>query len=193
MPTSDIDTNLVSNGAPVEGGCVLTSFAASPTAPTNATTDMSTLQDFVSLGELSDKGYTEGHETDTSDFKGWHGTTILSTVNSEKNTYKMELTEVERASVLQMRYGPENVTVDSETGLVTHIEGKPVGDVVVPLVIDELLADGRLRRTVAHKAKITKIDETPHQRGALLLYGIEFTLISTGAKEFDIYFATPSA
>lgn len=195
MPTSDIDTSLVSNGAPVEGGCCWTSFAASPTLPSDATTAISTLSDLVSLGELSDQGYTESKEIETSEFDGWHGTTILSVVNKEKNKYKAEFTEVQRAAVLQLRYGPENVTVDSETGEVTHVEGKPVGDVTVPLVIDELLSNGRLRRTVVPKAHITGIDDTPHQRGSLMVYGIEFTALGTGSnlKGFDLYFATPSA
>ena len=195
MPTSDIDTNFVSNGAPVEGGCCFTSFAASPALPSDATTAMSTLTDFVSLGELSDQGYTESKDVETSDFEGWHGTTILSVVNKETNKYKVEFTEVQRAAVLQLRYGPENVTVDSQTGEVTHVEGKPVGDVTVPLVIDELLANGRLCRTVVPKAHITGIDDTAHQRGSLMVYGIEFTALGVGAnlKGFDRYYATPAA
>lgn len=195
MPASDIDTSNATNGAPVEGGCCYTSFAANPTLPTNATAAMSTLTDFVSLGELSDQGYTESKEIETSEFEGWHGITILSVVNKEKNKYKAEFTEVERAAVLQLRYGPENVTVDQTTGKVTHVEGKPTGDITVPLVFDELYASGRLCRTVVPKAHITGVDDTPHQRGSLMVYGIEFTALGVGdnLKGFDKYYATPSA
>ncbi|WP_165247475.1 phage tail tube protein [Adlercreutzia sp. ZJ141] len=188
----EIDSSLVTVGKPVEGGCCWTSFDDNPTLPTDATTKMSTVEGFESLGELSENGFTEGKTVDTSEFKGWHGSTVLTEATGEQNTYKMEFIEPNRAAVAKLRYGAGNVESASD-GSVTHIKGVAGSITTVPLVIDELESNGYLRRTVVRKASITSFDDVPHQRGSLMVYGMTFTAIEDDGRMFDIYRAKPAA
>ena len=187
---NDIDTSLVTVGQPTEGGCVWTNFASDPELPSNATTAMAS--PWESLGDLTDNGYTESKEVNSTDHKNWHGGIALSTVDETKHKYKLEFIEVNRPSVAKLRYGTDNVETDT-AGDITHIVGKPSKGETVPLVIDELMSNGWLRRTVVRKAIVTSFDDVPHQKGSLMVFGMEFTAISKGGADFDIYYAKPSS
>ena len=53
---------------------------------------------------------------------------------------------------------------------------------------------GWLRRTVIPKAKIDSIDDVPHQRGSLMLYGMSFTAeVDANGVAAYIYHAKPAA
>ncbi len=190
MTISAIDHTLATVGAPVEGGCCWVSFAANPTVPTDATTDMDTFADFESVGELSNNGYTESKSVSTTDHTGWHGTNILTTVDSETNKYKAEFTEVRRAAVAKLRHGPANV--DETDGVVNHISGQSAGAITCALVFDELQSNGDLRRTVCPKATVTNFDDVSHKKGELMLYGMEFTAAEVDGSSYEIYYATPT-
>ncbi len=190
---TELDPGLVTVGKPVEGGCCFTSFAENPTLPTAATSKLS--DDFVSLGELSENGFTESTESNSTDFKGWHGKNLLTEVTDQKTKHKGEFVEVDRLSVAQLRYGKDNVTVDA-TNAETYsaINVADIPSTPVPLIFDELESNGWLRRTVIPKAKIDSIDDVPHQRGSLMLYGMSFTaeVDANGAAAY-IYHAKPAA
>lgn len=187
---SDIDTSLVTTGKPVEGGCCWTCFNENPTLPTDAATKMSTLG-FESLGELSTNGFTEGTSVTSNDFRGWHGSVILTEIDEATNTYKVEFVEPNRPTVAKLRYGAENIEI-GEDGSVSHIKGKVNPGAKVPLVFDELESNGYLRRTVVRKAAVKDFDDTPHQKGNLLVYGMTFTAIEVEGQTFDIYRAKPA-
>lgn len=188
-----INEELSTVGKPVDGGCCYTSFADNPTLPTSATTKMDTHTDFVSLGELSDNGFTEGKSISTTKHRGWHGSVILVSVDEETNTFKVEFVEPNRPSVAKLRYGRSSVT-NGEDGSVGHIKGV-IGTVeTVPLVFDELESSGHLRRTVVPKATIDSFDDVPHKRGDLLVYGMTFTAIADESGEYmNIYRAKPAS
>lgn len=168
------ESNYVSVGSPVEGGAAWVSFDASTTLPDDAATKMSTLTGFDELGEFSDNGYTKSVSVTSNKFKGWHGTTLLTQISEEENTFKLELTDVARPTVAKLRYGSSNVTVDSD-GHIKAIDPKSVPDVETPIVVDELMSYGRLRRTVFPRAKIDSIDDEQHAKGSLFTYGITFS------------------
>lgn len=92
-PANDIDPSLVTTGSPVEGGCVYTSFKANPTLPTDAVAKISTLTDLVSLGDLSQDGFTASKSVTVNEFKGWHQSIVLTKVSEEKHQYKMVFIE----------------------------------------------------------------------------------------------------
>lgn len=191
MAISEIDTSLITVGQPSEGGCCWTSFAENPTLPTDAVTKMSTLTGWESLGELSENGYTESKSVTENKFKGWHGSVVLTAIADEENTYKAEFIEVNRPSAAKLRYGSENVEAGAD-GSVAHIKGKPSAGDKVPLVFDELESNGYLRRTVVRKASIASFDDVPHQKGALMVYGMTFTATEVDGQTFDIYRAKPA-
>lgn len=186
---NDIDSSLVTVGQPVEGGCCFVNFDDEPVYPTDATTDLDA--GWVSLGELSTNGYTEGKSVTSTDHKGWHGSVLITTVDDETNTYKIELVEVNRPAAAMVRYGKGNVEVDDSTGQVKHITGKPGQIKPVPLVIQELESGGYLRRTVCKRAMVSSFDDVPHQKGSLMVYGMNFTANEVDGSAFDIYRAKP--
>lgn len=190
---NDIDSKLSTFGDPGKGGSCWTSFLEHPTLPTDAATKMGTLTGWESLGELSENGYTESKSITTNKAKGWHGSVILSSISEEEHTFKVEFCEPNRPSVAKMRYGVDNVETGADGG-VSHIKGVVGSGVSVPLVFDELESGGFLRRTVVRRATIDSFDDTPHNKGALVVYGMTFTaLAEDGENMFDIYRAKPAS
>lgn len=192
MAINDIDSSLTTVGKPVEGGCVWTAFTKPKALPTDATTKMSTLTEFVSLGEISANGFTESKAISTTDHKGWHGTVVRTSVDEETNTFKLEFIEPNRPAVAKLRYGASAVT-DGEDGSVAKILDKGYDGSAHPLVIDELESDGFLRRTVIKSAVVTSFDDVPHQRGALMVYGMTFTANDPedGSAAIEVHRAKP--
>lgn len=190
---NDIDPTLVTVGMPAEGGCVWTAFTAPKAFPKDATSKMSTLAEFVSLGELSANGFTEGKSISTTNHKGWHGKTVVTSVDEETNTVKLEFIEVNRPSVAKLRYGDKSVT-EGEDGSVSKISDKGYDGKPHPFVIDELESGGFLRRTVIRKATVTSFDDVPHQRGSIMAYGATLTVNEPdgGEPAIEVFRAKPS-
>lgn len=182
MLINDIDSSLVTTGSPVEGGCCWAAFGDPAALPDDATTKMSTLADFESAGELSENGYTESRSVTSNKFKGWHGSTVLSKIADEENTFKVEFIEVNRPTVAKLRYGSANVTA-GEDGSVSKISVKAGSDEKVCLVFDELEDSGFLRRTLVRRAVVESFDDVPHAKGSLMVYGMTFTALDPGDGE----------
>ncbi|MDO4591013.1 MAG: hypothetical protein Q4B35_06435 [Slackia sp.] len=188
----EIDNSLVTVGSPAEGGCCWTSFNPAAKTPTDATTKMSTVGDFESLGELSENGFSEDKSITSTKHKGWHGSVVLSVVSEEERKYKVEFIEVNRPSVAKLRYGSKNVTA-GEDGSVSKILDKVGVNETYPLVFDELESNGYLRRTVVEKAAVESFDTVPHKKGDLLVYGMTFIALDSGdGMPVKIYRAKPA-
>lgn len=186
-----IDNNLTTVGQPTAGGCVYVAFKANPTLPSDATTKMDTLTDFVSLGDISENGFTEANARSKNKHKNWNGDVVRTSISDEENTYKLEFIEPNRPSVAKLRYGSGNVEAGTD-GSVSHIKGVLGTDEQVALVIDELESGGFLRRTVIPCATIDSFDDVAHQKGSLLVYGMTFTAVKGTGNIFDIYRAKPA-
>lgn len=193
MADAELNSENVTVGQPVSGGAVWTSFADSPTLPTDATTKMSDQTEWESCGELSDDGISEATDASSNDFKGWHGSTVLTTIDSTTQTYELHFIETGRSTVAKLRYGADNVTVGTDGAWTVANQPAIMGDIIVPLVIDELESSGYLRRTVIPKAKISNIGDTDHQKGSLLAFDLTFTALDPGdGVNVHIYRAKPS-
>lgn len=186
-----IDNSLTTVGQPTAGGCVYVAFKANPTLPSDATTKMDTLTDFVSLGDISENGFTEANARSKNKHKNWNGDVVRTSISDEENTYKLEFIEPNRPSVAKLRYGSGNVEAGTD-GSVSHIKGVLGTDEQVALVIDELESGGFLRRTVIPCATIDSFDDVAHQKGSLLVYGMTFTAVKGTGNIFDIYRAKPA-
>ena len=162
-----IDNNLTTVGQPTAGGCVYVAFKANPTLPSDATTKMDTLTDFVSLGDISENGFTEANARSKNKHKNWNGDVVRTSISDEENTYKLEFIEPNRPSVAKLRYGSGNVEAGTD-GSVSHIKGVLGTDEQVALVIDELESGGFLRRTVIPCATIDSFDDVAHQKDLCL-------------------------
>ncbi len=188
-----IDDTLVTVGQPTEGGCVYTSFAENPTLPTDAVTKVSTLSNLESLGDISENGFTEAKSVSSTKHKNWNGDTVASSTTEKTTTYKLEFLETSRPAVAKLRYGSKSVKVDEASGSVSQIDDTGEDSPVVPLVIDELESNGWLRRTVIPRAVVESMDDVPHQKGSLLVYGMTFTVLKSDKPLISIYRAKAPA
>lgn len=193
----DINPDYVTTGSPVDGGCAYTSFKDGAKLPTDATAKMDTVPDFESLGELSENGFSMSTSVDSVDIPGWHGKTVLTVINKETNTFKVEFLEINRESVAKLKYGEKAVTAGSDGTdkgvakiLGGRFDGKPH-----PFVFDELESSGYLRRTVFKRAVVSSFDEEPHIKGGAIVYGMTFTALepTDGSEPYVIYRAKPLA
>lgn len=189
----DLNPNFVTFGTPVEGGSAFTSFKEGAKTPTDATTKMSTLKDFESLGELSDNGYTVSTSVENAEQVGWHGRAVISAISKETNTFKVEFIEINRASVAKLKYGEKAVTAGPDGGVASILGGRFDGR-PHPFVFDELESSGHLRRTVFKRAVVTSFEDESHTRGAAVMYTMTFTALEPddGSAPFEVYRAKPS-
>ena len=188
--TTDLNPGFATSSIGIEGGGVVyTSFKADAAVPTDATTKMSALADFVSLGELSENGFTDSRSISTTDHKGYHGTIVMTTVDDDTTKIKVEFLEVNRPAVAKLRYGNDSVT--ETAGKITAIKRKPYKGEKHPFVLQELMSDTRLHRIVVEKGVITSFDDVPHKRGDLMVYGMEITANTPddGSEVVKEYFA----
>lgn len=157
----------VSTGKPKVGGAIFVAPKGT-TLPTDATTALAAA--FVNLGYASEDGLVNGTETDTNDINAWGGDTVLSTQTSYKETFTVNLIETKEA-VLAQYYGPENVSVDGSGNITVKHNSKTLPEQVA--VVEVVLADGRIKRTVIPSAQISdRSGEINYTDGDAIAYPI---------------------
>lgn len=170
----------VSTGKPRATGAIF--VAPKGTAlPTDATTPL--VEAFVNLGYASEDGLVNGIETDTNDINAWGGDTVLSVQTSYKETFTTNLIETKEA-VLSQYYGPENVAVDGEGNITVKHNSKQLPEQVA--VVETVLADGRIKRTVIPAAQISdRSGETTYTDGDAIAYPIVWNAKPSAAWDGD--------
>lgn len=139
----------VSTGKPKVGGAIYVAPKGT-TLPTDATTALGA--PFVNLGYASEDGLVNAVETDSNDINAWGGDTVLSVQTSYKETFTVNLIETKEA-VLAQYYGAENVEVDGSGNITVKHNSKQLPEQVA--VVEVVLADGRIKRTVIPAAQIS--------------------------------------
>ena len=139
----------VSTGKPKVGGAIFVAPKGT-TLPTDAATPLTA--PFVNLGYASEDGLVNGIETDTNDIPAWGGDTVLSVQTSYKETFTVNLIETKEATLAQY-YGAENVSVDNDGNIQVRHNSKQLPEQVA--VVEVVLADGRIKRTVIPSAQIS--------------------------------------
>lgn len=157
----------VSTGKPKVGGAIF--VAPKGTAlPVDATTPLAAA--FVNLGYASEDGLVNGTETDTNDINAWGGDNVLSVQTSYKETFTVNLIETKEA-VLAQYYGAENVSVDGSGNIQVRHNSKTLPEQVA--VVEVVLADGRIKRTVVPAAQISdRSGEISYTDGDAIAYPI---------------------
>ena len=146
------NTDNVSSAKGVKGGYI---FRA-PTG-TELPTDIKTSLDpaFKVLGFISEDGYVESIEADSSDMVDMNGDLMDSPQTSRVESAQFTLAEI-KAETLKVQYGEENVT--DENGIITV---KHNGDSVTTssYVLELLLKNGRRWRKVVPKGQSSELDD----------------------------------
>ena len=143
------DSSKVSFGKPKATGAVW--IAPAGTAlPTDGTTTLAAA--FKGLGYVSEDGMVNGVETDTESVKAWGGDTVLTDQTSFAETFTINQIETNEET-LKFYYGPDNVTVDSETGAITvRQNAKALPEHVI--VFETVMTGNRVKRIVIPRGKI---------------------------------------
>lgn len=189
MTEKELDPTLVTVGQPADGGCCYTCFDENPVFPTDAVSKLG--PGWVSVGELSENGFTQPEELTTTEHPGWHGTPVLVTEDKETNSLKAEFLEINRPATAKIRFGTENVELDDD-GEIKHISKMPGKRKPLPFIFEELESNGYKRRTVIKKAAVKSLDDIAHKKGNLMVYGMTFTATDDGTGPYDIYRAKPA-
>lgn len=141
------NAEFVTYGKPKLDGGILTAPVGTK-LPTDAIMALDTK--FVSLGYVSEDGVENGRDADTDDIRAWGGDKVLSIRNNEENSFTFRLIESVNIEVVKFIYGEDNVTGTQDKFSVEvgsyQMEEKA-------FVIDQILKNGYLKRTVIPKGK----------------------------------------
>lgn len=135
--------------------------------PTDPTTALS--EDYICLGFVGEDGLTNGRSSEKEDFKDWNGNVIYSSLTSQEDTFACTLVEVLNPEVLKTVYGDDAVEelVDGSIKIsVTAKDLEPCSYVI------ETVLNGRAKRIVLPKAKLSEVSDLVYKADTLLGYGI---------------------
>lgn len=189
---NDVDEMLSTTGKPRTGGCLYVNFDPDNcTLPTDATTAISELEGWVSLGDLTSDGVVYAKNATSNKLKGHQGTVVISEVSDIEETAAFTLIEPNRPAAAKAYYG-DGVTAGAD-GSVSAIEDKMTAGTKVALCEDSLESNGYLRRTVTPKLAIDTFSDVSHKQGEFISYGVTGTVIKMAEKAAKyIYRAKPA-
>ena len=157
------DKSKVTTGKPKVSGAV--HWAPKGTAAPTSTSQ--TLGDaFKDLGYVSEDGVS--FENSTTSIKAWGGDTPISI---REDTVNLSLMQAKDPNVLELVYGPENVTTDGTTGEIT---AKFAADYSLEgvFVFDMIMRGGVAKRIVVPKGSISEIGSVTYKDNEAVVYPV---------------------
>lgn len=170
---------------PIAGGAVW-SAPYGTTAPTDATTPLDAA--FKSLGYISDDGIKETPGTSSESKKAYGGDEVLNVQTEHTLKYTFKPIEINQPTLAEV-YCDDNVTVDSSGNIVVKVNSKEHPPRVY--VLEQLLTNNRVERTVIENGKVTEVGERLYKDGEPI--GNEITVSALPDKNGDKakkYYAT---
>lgn len=139
-----------------------------PLTATTPTDPFSELVGFTGGGYVSEDGLVNGIEADTENIVAWGGDTVLTVKTSHTETFQFTFIET-TADVLKQIYGPENVIVNMETG-VLEVRHTAKDLPRVQYVFEILLTGNKVKRIVIPNGQVTEIGEISYVDGETIGY-----------------------
>ena len=167
MPNND--ANLVTTGKPKVSGAI---FYAPLGTELPTTADAALDQAFMCVGMISEDGLKKTQTRDNADIKEWGGSTVKTIQKAVDETFKFKMIEALKDVVQKAVYGEANVSGTLTSGMtIKHNSVEPVEHA---WVIDTIMSNGALARTVVPDGKITDIGEISYKADEVI--GYEATL-----------------
>lgn len=161
----------VSQAKPQIGGAF---FMGTAEAKLPASADSELDENWLPLGYISEDGFTNNDTIESESTKAWGGDTVLSVQTGKADTFAFKMMESLNPNVLKLFYGDENVKGDAaESGITIKSNAKILQP--RPIVIDELLSNDTLQRTVIPMGVVSTKDAVEHVDNKPLLYGVTVT------------------
>lgn len=184
MASTNNSTKNVTVGKPKIGGSVFRAPAGTA-LPTDATTKLN--DSFENLGYISDDGATFSTERESEDIKAWGGDTVLTPQTGFTDSMSLTFIEPLRPVVQKTVRGDDNVTGDLTNGMTVKVNS--VEDTEHVYVIEQVLSNNTLFRTVVPAGKITELDEVTYADGEAVGYGTTISCIpdSDGNTHYEYY------
>lgn len=172
MTTTTLSANEVSVAKPVQGTSGPIYVGKSDvTVPTDAIAKLTA--DFTGLGYVSEGGWSENLDKETVEIKEWGGLVVLRPVTGTTLTYSFALLQT-NPDVMKFVYGADNVTgTSAATGFSVVKNGADLPR--QPIVVETLMTDGLIKRTVIPLGQITEIGEVANQAGEAVQYQVTVT------------------
>ena len=160
------DPKKTSVGKPAIGGGVFRAPLGT-TLPTDAKTSLAAA--FKNMGYVSDEGVVNSKTRENTEVNAWGGDKVRDLQTSKTDTFQMTFIEARNTDVLKAVHGDSNVTESG--GMITIRENSKELDRAV-WVIDEIMNDGYLKRTVIPDGKVTEVGDVTHKDDELLGYQV---------------------
>lgn len=142
------------------------------TLPTDATTSLASA--FKCMGYSSEDGLTNAITRESEAIKAWGGDTVLTPQTEYEETFSFKLIEPLKSDVLKIVYGDSNVTETSSLRT-TKANSKELPSHV--WVFDMVMSNGKARRIVVPKAKVTEIGEITYTDNDVVGYELTITAV----------------
>lgn len=186
------DTNLntasyVSAGKPKTTGAIYIADTGS-TLPTTASESLNSA--FSCVGYISDAGVTNSNTRTNETVQAWGKVDVLSTQTERKDSWKFKMIEVLNTVVLAAVHGSGNVSGTLAAGIAVEVNADELE--YHSWVIDQILTDGVLFRTVIPYAKITELADIVYNDTEPIGYEVTITAIedSSGNFHYEYYLAS---
>lgn len=171
-PVTNVNStdNVAAAKGKVSGYVYSATITSTLTIPSDATTALSS--DFVGLGYISEDGVTMSISEDTDPKRDMNGDVIATLESNHTETFSFTLEETS-AAVLKEAFGQDNVTVAAGGDITVKSNSKTKAPRV--FVFEFVLSNGKVKRTVVPKGKLTQLGELIHRSGDLLDYPVTIT------------------
>lgn len=186
------DTNNVANvtaGKPRTGGAV---FSAPVGTALPAAADSELDAAFAGMGYISEDGLTNSNSPESDSIRAWGGDTVLNIQTAKEDTFGFTMIEALNVNVLKAVYGSGNVTGTLEDGITVTANSAEQEE--RSWVVDEVLRNGVLSRTVIPRAKITELGEISHTDSEAMGYEVTLGALPDAAGNTHYtYYKAPAA
>lgn len=172
----------VSAAKPAIGGAIY----KAPLGTTLPTDAKSALNDaFESLGYISEDGLKNNNSPENTSVKAWGGDTVLNAQTGRPDTFGFKLLECTNPVVLKSIYGDDNVTGDITTGIAVHVKAEELN--YYSWVVDMILKNKVLKRTVIPAGKITELAEIVYKTNDPIGYDVKMSTLpdATGCTHHE--------
>ena len=163
---------------------------AGTTLPTDATSSLSSA--FVSLGYLSEDGFTNNYERSSEDIREMGGAVVLTVQTETTDKFQFKLIDALAPEVLKAVYGDSKVSGTLATGIDVTVDGSEAEESV--WVLETIMRDGALQRIVIPDGKVSEMGEVAYRRNEAVGYDITITALldSTAGFNHKTYIQKPS-